>query len=199
MSDPASQSRKNREEVVMICPIIQLFLPSLAFGDLRPRLEHAVRRHLASCETCRDEMEEYEDITGWLQTHFRSDGTQNSDDSSAASREVLLNADADGVAAPAFAALSANESSALRFAQIRTYSFHRAYREALKGGTTVTETPTTMGQMIRNENSPGISPPWEDAYPAEAFATGARRLFRAIARHWPDTENHLLNGGHTPC
>ena len=75
MSESSSGEQEDRQ-ASRTCPVIQRFLPLLALQELRPRLERAVYLHLATCESCTAELEQYEDVMRLLRASRKRSGRQ---------------------------------------------------------------------------------------------------------------------------
>jgi putative zinc finger protein len=205
MSNSSYGNQEDRTALSMLCPIILSFLPLLALGELRPRLEHAVRDHLDNCESCRSELEHYEVISRWLHVQLSGKKRHTKHRAPVLTLErLLIGDDADYASSSAvieallLASASGNGDS-VDYARIRSHAFRLAFGEALAGRKTTTLPSASIRNTALNASLPNIAPQCSESNLSEAFATGVRRSLAAVAQHWFASEIQPLNGSPEPC
>ena len=157
MSESSSGKQGDRRASQTLCPVVQRFLPLLALQELRPGLERAIYVHLATCESCTDELQRYEAVTRLLRASWKHSGHQESQDSPTTPSIItnheeqsrvpdliieplphqddsILGTTSGNTAQPTQHPNHADaENGALAFARIRNEDFRHALAEALAG------------------------------------------------------------------
>ena len=209
-----------------LCPIIQHFLPLLALQELRPRLAHAVRHHLVSCQSCMDELKQFEAITLLLRDRSQQDARQdraNTLSSSDPHRNLSRSPGDSFERFPSYgdfirdaghrssrprspsSAIPSPESGAMAFARRQNEAFRLAFAEALAGkkhANSFSITTAPLEYSASADDPPGVEELQESGSsepPSDVFAIGVRRARARIAQQWHDAENQLLKGGQWPC
>jgi hypothetical protein len=224
MSKLSSGKQGDWEASLTLCPVIQQFLPMLALQELRPGLERAVALHLAKCESCTDELAQYEAVTRLLQASWKDNGHQasqsspndlsiitnqegQSHESSPAQDGSVLEMVPGNTAPPSLRPNRVDaETGARAFARSHNEDFRHAFAEALAGRKYTSSFPQADDAPEHAAASPHPSgkgkKPQRQAVndaPADAFTTAVRRSLVAIAQLWHDPENQSRSEDHDIC